>query len=80
MVGDTNVVDGEKAVSRPKAVTPEAMTIVHEEALHRLRNRTNKEVARVMAEQAGVRITPEYAGKLVWQEIRRISGVLSQEG
>lgn len=57
-------------MSRTKVVNDAATKLFREEAIRRVENRTNKELARDLAEK-GIHLTPQYIGKLVASEIRR---------
>lgn len=56
-------------MSRPKVVTIIATNLFRREAIRRIANRTNKQLARELAEQ-GVVLSPQYIGQLIAEEIR----------
>lgn len=47
------------------------MKLLRGVALQRLDDRTNKEISRALAEQ-GINLTPEYIGKLIAAEMRKL--------
>lgn len=58
-------------MSRPKVRTTEADELIHDEALHRIERRSDKQLAQVLAEK-GIAMSPGHVGNLVRAERRRI--------